>query len=270
MTFAIFQYEFMVLAFVAGVVTAIVAPTMGIFLVTRRYSFMADTLAHVSLAGVAVGFLTGIQPIITAMIVSTLVAIWVESIRRKKRVLGESALSMFLSGGLALAAVLLSASQGLNVNLHSVLFGSIATVNRSDVLIICVLGVTVLGTIAFFWKELTCIAYDEELAETGGVQTTMINYIFVILTAVTVSVSMRIVGILLIGALMVIPVTTAMQFDRSFKATVWIALGLSLLSVIVGLFIAYYVGLSSGGTIVLLSMGLYVLASLKRKCARHP
>ncbi len=177
---------------------------------------------------------------------------------------------MFLSGGLALAAVLLSASQGLNVNLHSVLFGSIATVNRSDVLIICVLGVTVLGTIAFFWKELTCIAYDEELAETGGVQTTMINYIFVILTAITVSVSMRIVGILLIGALMVIPVTTAMQFDRSFKATVWIALGLSLLSVIVGLFIAYYVGLSSGGTIVLLSMGLYVLASLKRKCSRHP
>ncbi len=265
MTLSIFQYEFMVLAFIAGIVTAIVAPTMGIFLVTRRYSFMADTLAHVSLAGVAVGFLTGMQPIITAMIVSTLAAIWVETIRRKKRVLGESALSMFLSGGLALAAVLLSASQGLNVNLHSVLFGSIATVNRTDVILICTLGAVVLATIAFLWKELTCIAFDEELAETGGVQVRAINYIFVILTAVTVSVAMRIVGILLIGALMVIPVTTAMQFERSFRATLWIAIALSLLAVITGLFVAYYVGFSSGGTIVLLSMGFFFLASLRKK-----
>lgn len=265
MTLSIFQYEFMVLAFIAGIVTAVVAPTMGMFLVTRRYSFMADTLAHVSLAGVAIGFLTGTQPIVTAMVVASLAAIWVETIRGKKRVLGESALSMFLSGGLALAAVLLSASQGLNVNLHSVLFGSIATVNRSDVYIIGILGTAVLATIVFLWKELTCIAYDEELAETGGVQTTMINYIFVILTAVTVSVAMRIVGILLIGALMVIPVTAAMQFDRSFKTTLWIAFCLSLLAVIVGLFIAYYVGFSSGGTIVLLSMCLFFFASLKKK-----
>ena len=139
--------------------------------------------------------------------------------------------------------------------------------NRSDVYIICVLGIVVLATITFFWKELTCIAFDEELAETGGVQTTMINYIFVILTAITVSVSMRIVGILLIGALMVIPVTTAMQFDRSFRTTLWIALGVSLLAVIIGLFVAYYIGFSSGGTIVLLSMGFYFLASFKKKFA---
>lgn len=265
MTLSIFQYEFMVLAFIAGIVTAVVAPTMGIFLVTRRYSFMADTLAHVSLAGVAVGFLTGTQPIITAMIVSSIAAIWVETIRRKKRVLGESALSMFLSGGLALAAVLLSASQGLNVNLHSVLFGSIATVNRADVIIISFLGIAVLAIIAFLWKELTCIAFDEELAETGGVQIKIINYVFVVLTAVTVSVSMRIVGILLIGALMVIPVTAAMQLDRSFRTTLWYAIGLSLLAVVTGLFIAYYVGFSSGGTIVLLSMSFFFLTGLRKK-----
>jgi len=263
----IFQYEFMVLAFLAGLITAVIAPTIGIFLVTRRYSFMADTLAHVSLAGLAIGFLTGAQPIIAAMVTATIAAIWVETIRRKKRVLGESALSMFLSGGLALAAVLLSASQGLNVNLHSVLFGSIATVNRSDVIIIYVLGAVIIATITFFWKELTCIAFDEELAETGGVQIRIINYIFVILTAVTVSVSMRIVGILLIGALMVIPVTAAMQFDRSFRVTLWLAIVFSLLSVIVGLFVAYYIGFSSGGTIVLLAMGLFFLGSFRKRFA---
>ncbi len=265
MTLSIFQYEFMILAFIAGIVTAIIAPVMGVFLVTRRYSFMADTLAHVSLAGVAIGYLTGTEPILSAMAVSALTAIWVEELRRKKRALGESALSMFLSGGLALAAVLLSASQGLNVNLHSVLFGSIATVNRTDIWIIASLGIVVLTAITFFYKELTCIAFDEELAETGGVQTRIINHIFVILTAVTVSVSMRIVGILLIGALMVIPVTAAMQVSKSFRGTMWMAIGFSLVSVIGGLFIAYYVGLSSGGTIVLLSMTLFFLASLKKK-----
>ncbi|MBM3227870.1 metal ABC transporter permease [Candidatus Peribacteria bacterium] len=267
---SIFQYEFMILAFIAGIVTAIVAPTMGVFLVIRRYSFMADTLAHVSLAGVTVGFLTGTQPILSAMAVSAITAIWVEELRRKRRVLGDSALSMFLSGGLALAAVLLSASRGLNVNLHSVLFGSIATVNRLDVWIILSLGVAIFLAIVCLYKELSCIAFDEELAETGGVQTRLINHIFVILTAITVSVSMRIVGILLIGALMVIPVTAAMQLSRSFRGTLWIAIALSLLSVIAGLFIAYYVGFSSGGTIVLLSMALFFLANLCKKFVGSP
>lgn len=265
MMLSIFQYEFMILAFIAGIITAIIAPTMGVFLVMRRYSFMADTLAHVSLAGVAIGFLTGTQPILSAMAVSALTAIWVEELRRKKRALSESALSMFLSGGLALAAILLSASQGLNINLHSVLFGSIATVNRTDIWIILSLSIVVIFAIILFYKELTCIAFDEELAEIGGVHTRLINHIFVILTAITVTICMRIVGILLIGALIVIPVTTAMLFSRSFRGTLWSAIGLSLLSVIAGLFIAYYVGFSSGGTIVLLSMLFFFIATLKNK-----
>lgn len=269
MNLSIFHYEFMILAFIAGIMTAIMAPAMGIFLVTRRYSFMADALAHVSLAGVAVGFLTGTQPIVTAMIVAAITAVWVEEIRRKQGVLGESALSMFLSGGLALAAVLLSASRGININLHSILFGSIATVNRTDVDIILSLGAIVILIIGLLYRELSCIAFDEELAETGGVRTRLLNHIFVILTAVTVSICMRIVGILLIGALMVIPVTTAMQIGTSFRRTLGIAIFLSLFSVVAGLFIAYYVGLSSGGTIVLLSMGLFFLANIYKRCAKN-
>lgn len=268
MILSIFQYEFMILAFVAGIMTAVVAPTMGIFLVSRRYSFMADTLAHVSLAGVATGYLTGTQPMISAMVTSILVALWVEAIRRKNHVLGESALSMFLSGGLAIAALLLSVSHGQNINLHSVLFGSIATVNRADVKIIFALGVLVLAVIMLLWKQLTCIAFDEELAETGGVHVALLNNIFVILVAVTVSVSMRIVGILLIGALMVIPVTAAMQLGRNFFTTLLWAIAFSLFAVIVGLFVAYYVGVSSGGTIVLLSMGIFFCTSFWKKLTK--
>jgi zinc transport system permease protein len=258
----IFQYQFMILAFIAGLVTAIIAPMMGMFLVARRSSFMADTLAHVSLAGVALGFLTGTQPVLTAMIISAITAVWVEEIRRRKRSIGESTLAMFLSGGLAFAAVLLSASQGLNVNLHSVLFGSIATVSRADIHIILSVGTGVVVCILVLYRELCCIAFDEELAETGGIESRIINTIFAILTAVTVSVCMRIVGILLIGALMVIPVTAAMQIGRSFTGTLKMAIGIAMLSVIIGLCIAYYAGLSSGGTIVLIAMSLFFLATL--------
>lgn len=264
----IFQYEFMVLAFIAGLVTAVIAPTIGMFLVARRYSFMADTLAHVSLAGVVIGLMTETQPIVTAIVASAITAVWVEELRRRKRALSDSALSMFLSGGLALAAVLLSLAEGLNVNLHSVLFGSIATVNREDILIISVLGVIVIGTMAVLYRELTCIAFDEELAETGGIRVRLINRIFVILAAVTVSVSMRITGILLIGALMVIPVIAATQFERNFRTTLVLSILIALLSVVAGLIIAYYAGLSSGGSIVLFVMGIFFMSALQRKLIR--
>jgi zinc transport system permease protein len=255
----------MIRAFVAGIITAVVAPTIGIFLVTRRYSFMADTLAHVSLAGVAVGFLTGIHPIVTAMVASAGTALCVEQLRSNRRVIGESALALFLSGGLALAAVLLSASQGLNVNLSSVLFGSIATVDSTDILIISILGVLLLGMVLFLYKEIVSISFDEELAATSGLPIRAINRIFVILAAVTVSLSMRIVGILLIGALMVIPVIAAMQFDRSFKQTLLLSILIALGSVIAGLFISYYLGFSSGGTIVLITIAVFLLGTLRRR-----
>jgi len=262
--FSIFQYDFMIRAFAAGIITAIIAPMIGVFLVTRRYSFMADTLAHVSLAGVAIGTLTGLQPILTAMVASALTALSVEQLRSRRKVLGESALAIFLSGGLALAAVLLSAANGLNVNLSSVLFGSIATVNGSDLLIISVLGALVLGTILFLYKELVSISFDEELAATSGLRVQLINRIFVVLAAVTVSLSMRIVGILLIGALMVIPVIAAMQLEKSFRSTLIIAICLSVFSTVAGLYTSYYLGLSSGGTIVLFAIAAFLLASLFR------
>jgi zinc transport system permease protein len=263
----IFQYDFMIRAFAAGVITAVIAPVIGIFLVSRRYSFMADTLAHVSLAGVAIGYLTGLQPILTAMIASALTALSVEQLRSQKRVLGESALALFLSGGLALAAVLLSASKGLNVNLSSVLFGSIATVNQSDINIIAGLGIVVLATVIILYKELVSISFDEELAATGGMPVGLINRIFVVLAAVTISLSMRIVGILLIGALMVIPALAAMQFERSFRATLFIAIGISLFSVIAGLLVSYEAGVSSGGTIVLIAIAVFFGSALRKQYA---
>ncbi len=254
----IFQFNFMVRAFAAGAIVGVIAPLIGTFLVIRRFSRLADTLAHVSLAGVAVGLLTKTDPVISAVIVSVFTALVVERLRESKRIFGESALALFLWSGMAVAVVIISLARGFNVGLFSFLFGSIATVSTSDLYFIGILGVLVLIMVISFYKELFLVSSDEELAMVSGVNARVFNMILMILAAVTVSFSMRIVGILLIGALMVIPVITAMQFSRSFKQTLIYSVLISIVSVITGLFVSYYFDLASGGTIVLVSLVIFL------------
>jgi len=263
--FEIFQYDFMIRAFIAGIAVALVAPTIGTFLVVRRYSLMADTLAHVSLVGVAIGLLTKTQPVIIAIIVAILAAIGIERLRGTKRVFSESILALFLSGSLAIASVIISASGGFNTSLLNYLFGSITTVLSSDVYIIVIMGVIILSTIIVFFNKFFLVSFDEELAKTDGIRAKLYSSLLVVLAAVTVALSMRIVGVLLIGALMVIPVITAIQFGRGFKATIILAVIVSLLAVLVGLIVSYYFSLASGGTIVVMALVLFLLSVLMNK-----
>jgi zinc transport system permease protein len=227
------------------------------FLVLRRYSLIADTLAHVSLAGIAVGFLLQINPILTAMVATVASSVVIERLRSSKKVYGESALAIFLSGSLALAVVLISLAHGFNVGLLNYLFGSIVTVKQADLYIIGGLGAVVAGVLYLFYKELVYISFDEESARVSGIPTRMINTLLIILAALTVSLSIPIVGVLLISALMVIPVVTALQFRRSFVKTIIIAELVSLFSVVAGIFSSFYLNLSSGGTIVLIALGVF-------------
>lgn len=258
----IFKYDFMVRAFMAGLVIAVIAPSIGIFMVIRRYSLMADTLAHVSLVGVAIGLLTGGNPIITAAATSVITAVGIERLRLNRNIFGESVLALFLSASLAVASVLISMARGQSLNILSYLFGSITTVAAAELYFILGLGVVVLATLFLIYKELFFISFDEELARAGGINTKIYNLVLIIMAALTVTLSMRIVGVLLIGALMVIPVITAMQFGRSFKNTLFISIGFSLVSVISGLFISYYLDLASGGTIVVVALALFLLSLL--------
>ena len=261
----IFQFDFMVRAFMAGVIIAVIAPLVGIFLVIRRYSLMADTLAHVSLVGVAIGLLSGGDPIITATATSVISAVGIEKLRLNRKIFGESVLALFLSGSLAIASVLISTARGQNLNILSYLFGSITTVAAVELYYIASLGLVVLAIMCFIYKELFFVSFDEELAQASGMNTRVFNMILIILAALTVTLSMRIVGILLIGALMVIPVITAMQFGRSFKKTLLLAVAFSLISVISGLYISYYLDLASGGTIVVVALLLFILSLLANK-----
>lgn len=261
----LFQYGFAVRGLEAGIVIGLIAPLIGMFLVLRRYSLIADTLAHVSLAGIAVGFLLQVNPIVTAMISTVLSSVVIERLRVSKKVYGESALAIFLSGSLALAIVLISLAHGFNVGLLNYLFGSIVTVKQTDLYIIGALAALVAGAIYLFYKELVYITFDEESAQVSGIPTRFINTLLIILAALTVSLSIPIVGVLLISALMVIPVVTALQFRRSFGKTIVIAELVSLFSVISGIVFSFYLNLSTGGTIVLISLGIFALSLLLRR-----
>ena len=215
----LFQYDFVVRGFAAGIIIAIIAPLIGIFLVVRRYALMADTLAHVSLVGVAFGLLSKINPAITALVTAIVAALGMEWLRQSRKVFGESVLALFLSGGLALAIVLISYGKGLNTNLFGFLFGSIATVSSNDLLVMGITALIVVGVVVLFFRELFFVSFNEELAEANGLPVARYNMLTVVLAAITVSLSIRIIGVLLIGALMVIPVVTALQFRKSFQAT---------------------------------------------------
>jgi zinc transport system permease protein len=260
----IFQYSFMLRAFAAGTIIGLIAPLIGSFLVARRYALIADSLSHVALAGVAIGLLTGIYPIYTAITVAVIVALLIEHLRSSRRISGEMALAIFLSGGLAVAITLLSLAHGFSVDLFSYLFGSITTVTSTDIWTISILGIATLATIILLYKELFFISFDEESAKVSGLPTKTINNILIILAAITVGLAMRIVGILLIGALMVIPVVTAIQLARSFKQSLLLASLLGVISVVTGLCAAYYLNLPAGGAIVILALLFLLLALMVR------
>lgn len=263
----IFHYHFMIRAFEAGSIVAIIAPIVGLFLILRRYSLFADTLAHVSLLGVAVAALTNTQPVLMAMIFAVLGATGIEQLNAKRKIYGESILALFLSGSLALATVLLSLARGFNANLLSFLFGSITTVQQSDLYLIGGLGIVVLATIYLVYKELFYISFDEEAAQISGLPVKAINLTLMILAAVTVSLAIRIVGVLLISALMVIPGITAMQYKQNFRRTLALSVIFSLLSVVSGLFLSFYLGLASGGVIVMIAMIFFGLSYVLKKQA---
>jgi len=256
----IFQYDFMVRAFLAGLIIAIIAPTIGAFLVFRRYSYMADTLGHVSLLGVVLAVLAKVPPLFGAVGVSLLFPIGIDTLRQNKKLLGESILSLFLSGSLALALVLASFQKGFSGDFMSLLFGSITTVTASDIWVIGILGVIMVAVIWILFQKFFLITLDEELALAEGLPVRLYNLIMIFLSALTVALSLRIVGVLLIGALMVVPVMAATQWSKSFSKTIVLAILFSLLSTIAGLFISFYFETPSGAMIVLLCIGFFLFS----------
>jgi zinc transport system permease protein len=263
------SHEFMRLAFGAGAVVGVLAPAVGFFLVQRRMSLIGDGIGHVAFAGVAFGYLLGIAPVATALVASVGGAIAVEWMRANRRTAGDQALALLFYTGIAAGVVIVSAAGALNANLFSFLFGSILTVTRGDLLLVSVLGGAGLVLIALLYRALVAVALDEEGARVSGLPVGTLNVIVAGLAGVTIALSMRIVGILLIAALMVLPVTAAGRIARSVASTFALAMAIGLASVFAGLTLAYYADLAPGGAIVLVAAGAYVAAAAVTRTAHR-
>lgn len=263
-------FDFMQRALVAAVLVGLTAPAVGVFLVQRRLALMGDGIGHVALTGVALGFLLGTAPVLTAVVVATLGAVVIELVRQQGRTSGDVALALLFYGGIAGGVLLISlAPAGGNANLLSYLFGSLTAVAPSDVVVIGALSAVLLLTLAVVGPQLFAVCSDEEYARVAGLRVRTLNVLLAVLAAVTVTVAMRVVGLLLVSALMVVPVATAQQLVRGFRATVVVALTVGVLAATSGVLGSFYVDTAPGALIVMLALGGFALATLARTVLRR-
>jgi zinc transport system permease protein len=257
----VLSLEFMRLALVSAVLVGLVAPAVGVFLVQRRLALMGDGIGHVALTGVALGFLLGTAPVLTAVVVATAGAVVIELVRQHGRTSGDVALALMFYGGIAGGVLLIGLSDGSNANLLSYLFGSLTAVSPQDVVVIAVLSAALLLALAVFGRQLFAVCHDEEHARVMGLPVRSLNLLLAVMAALTVTVAMRVVGLLLVSALMVVPVATAQQLVRGFRATVVVALTVGVLAAVSGVLGSYYVDTAPGALIVVLALGGFGLAA---------
>jgi zinc transport system permease protein len=257
---SILDVDFMRYAFAAGAIVGLLAPAVGFFLVQRGMSLIGDGIGHAAFAGVAAGYLLGISPVATALVTSVLAAVAIEWLRSRRGAAGDQALALVFYTGIAAGVVLISAAGALNANLFSFLFGSILTVTRSDLALVAALGIAGLGLIGVLYRGLIAVSLDPEGARVSGLPVAFLNAVLAGLAGVTIAVSMRVVGILLIAALMVLPVIAAGRLAWSIRSTFLLSLGIGLASVLAGLTVSYYADLAPGGAIVLLAAAATVVA----------
>lgn len=257
--FDIFQYAFMQKAFLVGILLAVIIPLIGVIVVLKRLSMIGDALSHTSLAGVALGLILGINPIVGAVVVCMIAAFSIEGIRKALPKYAEISISIIMSVGIGLASVLSGFIED-GTAFNSFLFGSIVAITDTEVVMVIIVTIIVVAVFLLLYKELMLITFDEPGAVLAGVPVKKINFVITLLTAITVSVAARSVGALMVSSLMVIPVACAMQLANSYKKTVIYSVLFALLFTIVGLFLSYYMNLKPGGTIVL--TGVVVLIPL--------
>ena len=268
----LFEMEFMRRAWLAGLIMACICPLIGSFLVLRRQSLIGDGLGHIAFAGVAGGALWSFSPVLSAAVATVLGALAIEQVRQRLSETADMVLAIFFYTGMGLAVIFTSLNQEGGINLTSVLFGSLMTVNRMDLLIIGILALLTLGFVFVAYGPLQYITFDETSARVAGLPVGKLNLLLALLTALTVALSMQIVGLLLVSAMMVIPVACALQTAHSFKQTITQSILYGLAAVILGLTASYYIDISPGGTIVVTGAVFFLLSLLlkARRTASSP
>lgn len=259
---AFLQYKFLQNAFYTGLMIGLLAPMLGVFLVVRRLALIADALSHITLSGIAaslllakhVTFFQGLNPLYMGMVFSVGGSLLIEQLRSVYKFYKEIAIPIILSAGIGLGVVFISLADGFNNDLFHYLFGSVIAVSRSDLWTISLLTVLVLAVLALFYKELFFLSFDEEQAVVSGLNRKLIHFIFIVMVALVIAASMRIVGILLVSSLMTLPVAAAMRLAKGFKQMFIYSILFGEIAVVGGLISAYHLDLAPGGVIVMIAV----------------
>jgi zinc transport system permease protein len=257
-----FDVRFMQRALLAGLTVGIFAPMIGTFLVQKRMSLIGDGIGHVAFAGVGAGVLAGVFPVWTALAFAVAGALGLEWLRSRRRASGDLALALFFYSGIALGVVLVSRGQGLSVKVLSYLFGSPLTATSQDVRVIVALGVGIVAVVLVLRRVLFAVVLDEEWSRVAGLPVGALNALLAALTACAVVAAMKIVGILLVAAMMVLPVASAQLLARSFAGTLRWSVGVSVMAVVAGLAASGVWDLAAGGSIVLITAGLFAIVAV--------
>lgn len=261
----IFQYSFMQRAFIAGTFVAILCSVLGVFLVLRRFSLIGDGLAHVTFGGVAMGLLVHITPLYVAMPLVMISSLGILKLTDREHLYGDTAIGIVSAVGMAFGILIATLAGGTNIDLFSYLFGSILAITGTEVTMAIILSFMVLLAISFFYHDLVYLTFDEECARAAGIKTKSLNKMLVLLTALTVVLAMKVVGVLLVSALLILPAVTAMQRAGSF---LWSLVGAALVaacSVIAGITVSFVFNWPTGPTIVLLNFLLFLISFFFRR-----
>lgn len=264
------QLPFLQNAFLTGILVGFIAPLLGTFIVVRRLSLIADALSHVTLSGIAFGLMlekkmgVAISPFYTGIGFSVLGSIFIEQLRSVYKSYQELAIPIILSGGVGLSVIFISLANGFNQDLFNYLFGSVVAVSRADLWTILLIAVAVSILIFIFYKELFMLSFDEEHAVVSGIHSRRIHFLFIVLTALVIAASIRIVGVLLVSALMTLPVAASIRVAKGFKQTILFSILFGETSVLIGQIAGYYFEIPPGGTIVVTAV-LILLGTLGYK-----
>ncbi|ASS91932.1 MAG: metal ABC transporter permease [Bacillaceae bacterium] len=273
---SILQFEFLQNAFLSGILIGFIAPLLGVFVVVRRLSLIADALSHVTLAGIAGGlflsskisFFSSLNPIYVGMGFSVLGSLVIEKLRAFYKFYAELAIPIIMSAGIGFSVVFISLADGFNTDLFNYLFGSVSAVSRTDLYIITGVAALVILLIVLFYKELFLLSFDEEYASALGLPAKGLHLLFILTVALVISVSMRVVGILLVSSLMTLPVAASIRIATGFKKTIFLSVIIGEASVLIGLVLSYYLDIAPGGTIVILEVLALIFSIILSKARR--
>jgi len=261
----LFEFQFFQNAILGGTIAALACAWVGLFLILRKEAMIGDGIAHAAFGGIAVGLLLGINPILTALLVSILAVLGISYMRRRGLAQSDSAIAVMLAVGFSLGLIIISLAGGFNIELFSFLFGSILTIDQTDLIIVSILGISTIIVLGTFYKELLSITFDEEGARLMGIPVRPLSLAFNLLVAITIVLSIKIIGVILVVALLVLPGLSALQLNLSFKGTTIIAIVFGIISMIMGIMFSAVYDVATSGVIVFTAAGIFLIVAIYRK-----